>query len=468
MFDPRDEDTIVAPATGNESTAVAIVRLSGPQALEIFSRLFHRAGPRAAAPVPPERQLVLGTLSNLHGEPIDQALGVIMRAPHSFTGEHTAEFQCHGSPAVVRSVLQACLDAGARLAQPGEFTRRAFMNQRLDLAQAEALGDLIAARTELGRKVALRQLRGGLSQRITSLRSQLIDTAAQIEAHLDFPEEEMPELAKDQILVALTQTAERIEVALRQFERARVVREGARVVLAGPPNVGKSSLFNALVGRERAIVSPHPGTTRDTIESTVELGGVAVTLVDTAGIRSSHDEIERMGIERTEQEIRQADVVLQVTDARQLASAGRQAFAELAEEESPHSPTLLVLNKSDLLAPEELQELSSRLSAGYESVLAVSCVSRSGLNELEQRLAHHLTGDASAEEMELCSARHAACLRGAAESLKRASQAFTDGLSGEFVMVDLREAILHLDEILGTRLEEEILDRIFSSFCLGK
>lgn len=453
---------------------MAVLRVSGPRAVEILAAVFRPSG-RGAVAALEDRRLVYGTLvdpSEADGVPLDQCLAVVMRGPRSFTGEDVAEIHCHGGRAVVAAALDALLAAGARLAEPGEFSRRAFLNGRMDLSQAEALGDLIGARTQLARRLALRQLRGGLSVRIHELQSRLIDAAAHLEAHLDFPEEDVPAPAQASILAAMDEVRSGCEMLLATFSRARLVREGARVVLAGKPNAGKSSLFNALLNRERAIVSPHPGTTRDTIEATVDIAGVPVTLVDTAGLREAADEVERIGIERSAEELRGADLVLHVIDASEWAGHGGEdgtGADSLAELSGGALPVIRLLNKCDLVPSEALAQLDGLKGSAADGAIAVSAASRTGLDTLERRIAEQLLGEAAREEeVQIVRARHADCLRAAAGSLERARKAFAGGLSGEFVMVDLREAILALGDILGERLDEQILDRVFSTFCLGK
>lgn len=450
----QHEDTIIAPATGLDG-GVVIVRLSGPEAIRLVSRLFSPAGGGVGLT---ERKLTYGTLHDQHGTPLDDCLAVIMRAPASFTGEDVAELHTHGGRAVTTAVLNCFIDLGARLAEPGEFSRRAFLNGRMDLAQAEALSDLVAAQTELGRRAALQQLRGGVSHRVREIRDSLVDAAAEIEAHLDFPEEDIPAVGVDRIAGRMRTAQEQIQQLLAGFARGRLLREGARVVLAGSPNAGKSSLFNALVGRERALVSPHPGTTRDTIESTIDIGGVAITLVDTAGLRESSDAVEKMGIERTSEELRSADLVLYVVDA--MTS---QAF------ESPPPtlgsvPYLMVLNKVEQPSKGTMSELKKM----HPDALAVSATTRQGLDALVEKLSSLFATRDTEAAITITRARHAECLRKASGALERATASFVSAQSGELVMVELRETLIELGEILGERLDEQILDRIFSTFCLGK
>lgn len=443
------EDTIVAPATGRDPGAIAIVRISGPAAAAVLARCFRPAGSRAPADAP--RVLVRGTAVSADGTEIDDCLAVWMPAPRSFTGEDVAEIQCHGGPAITAAVIDAALAAGSRLAEPGEFSRRAFLNGRMDLAQAEAVADLVVARTDLARRLALRQLRGGLSGRVSGVRNALLDVAAEIEAALDFPDEDIEPETHERLATAIASALADLRAMLAGFEKGRLVREGARVVLAGPPNAGKSSLFNAMLGHERAIVTPHPGTTRDTIECTVDIGGVPVTLVDTAGVRDAHDEIEQIGIRRTAEAVANADLVLRVADAT--------AIDANPDPVPPPTRSLLILNKCDLVAVRH---------ALPPDAIAVSARTGTGLDALEEAVRVALIGAASPDDVALATERHAHCVRAAADALSRAHGGLAAGIGGELVMVDLREAILSLGDILGLRLDEEVLDRVFSRFCLGK
>lgn len=456
------EDTIVALASGRGAAGVAVVRLSGDESVTILHKLF-RAKARQKWNAPdswPAGQLVYGSVIDLDGAAVDDCLAVVMRAPASFTGEDIAEIQCHGSTAVINRIVELSLSAGARVAEPGEFSRRAFLNGKMDLAQAEALSDLIAANSEAARRLALQQLRGGLSQRLRDINSRLIDAAAEIEAHIDFPEEDIPVLARDMILQRINNGLEEMQRLLAGHEKARMRQEGARVILAGEPNAGKSSLFNALVGRERAIVSPHPGTTRDTLEAVVEIGGLAVTLVDTAGIRDEAGEIEQIGINRAHEEISQADIILHLAEG----SGG----------EEPQWPDLIGAE------PERVMRLWTKQDNGKQNgsdeqielssgPLKISATTGAGLATLENHLIKRLPGtESDSSNAEMSRVRHAQNLRKATEAVVRARDGFHAGISGDLVMVDLRDGLSYIGEILGERLDEQILDRIFSTFCLGK
>jgi tRNA modification GTPase len=405
-------------------------------------------------------------------EPVDRVMAVAMHAPRSYTGEDVVEIHCHGGPAIVTRILDVLRRAGARPAEPGEFTRRAFENGRIDLAQAEAVCDLVRSNTAAAGRMALRQLSGRLSERIEAVRGGLIDVAAEIEARLDFPDEEIEVADRDAMLGRLGEAEAAIERLLRDGARGRLVRDGVRIALIGRPNVGKSSLLNALVGRERALVSPHPGTTRDTIECTIEMRGLAATLVDTAGWRAARDEIERMGIERTESEMASADLLVWILDAGAPLADEDRAIAERIAS----CAFVVALNKCDLPLKADLALLDVSGGPGLvltdQSVCRISALRGEGIDDLENRIVACLTGDAGgpaeSETPLVSNARHLALLERALEALGRADQGLRGGLPHDLVMVDVREALGALDELLGRRFDEELLDAIFSRFCIGK
>jgi len=461
-------DTIVAQATAPGVGAIAVVRLSGPRSLEMLKRCFQPIGRRRNVNNFSHRKMVLGDLAALEdGRPVDRVLAVYMRAPHSYTGEDVVEIHCHGSPAVVARIIEIFRRLGARPAEPGEFTRRAFLNGRIDLPQAEAVADLVRSATAEAARLALGQLAGRLSERIEAAREELVSFAAEVEARLDFPEEEIEPADREALGCRLACARSEIEDLLRQGRRGRVFREGARIVIVGRPNVGKSSLLNALIGRERAIVSPHPGTTRDTIECTVDLGGVAATFVDTAGWRDARDEIERMGVERTEGEMAVADLLVWVVDASAELTDEDRSIAERIR----LLPTVVACNKSDL-PPAVERATIQQLGFDAGAIVSVSALRREGIEELEKRMWSALFGrdrsGAPGETPLVSNARHLALLERAREAVVQADRAFAEGRSGDLVMVDIRRAIGALDEILGRRFDQELLDRIFSQFCIGK
>jgi len=462
-----DHDTIVAPATSAGFGAIAIVRVSGPNVRTLLTNCFQPINRLLTVNKFPPRRLIVGHLLSPGGrEPIDQVMAVFMPAPHSYTGEDVAEIHCHGSPVVVSQIVETLCRAGARLAQPGEFTRRAFENGRMDLAQAEAVCDLVRSATSAASRLALRQLAGQLSQRINEIRQWLVDFAAEMEARLDFPEEEIEPSSFQALGDILRGTDAALDNLVRQGRRGRLFREGARIALIGRPNVGKSSLLNALVGHERAIVSPHPGTTRDTIECTLDLEGIAVTLVDTAGWRAGRDEIERMGVERTEGEVAVADLLIWVVDASEPLAEEDRAIAE----RTGSLCCLVACNKTDLPSAIESATIQS-LGFSPERVCRVSALTREGIRELEREVVALLIGDQETRGGEtplVSNARHLGLLERGRDAVRRAIGAFVSGLSGDLVLVDVRDALRALDEILGRHFDEEVLDAIFARFCIGK
>jgi tRNA modification GTPase len=460
-------DTIVAPATAMGRGAIAVVRVSGPEAVPIFERLFRRT--RGGAPLEVEsHRLYYGTVvSPDDGETLDACMAVVMRKPRSFTGEDVVEFHLHAGPVVVQSVMEACIGCGARPARAGEFTQRAFLNGKLDLAQAEAVADLIASETGLSQRIALRQLAGGLSSRIHVLRERLIDAIAELEAWIDFPEEEIPPPALLAHKESFLSVLEEMKGLLRSYRVGRPATHGARVVLLGAPNAGKSSLFNALVGHERAIVTPHPGTTRDAIECTVDIRGVPVTLVDTAGLRESGDEIERIGIERSLDEASQADLILWVVDT--AAQDALDGLGKWLAAEGDCGRMVAVLNKTDLTGGQIIEGLAEALSSQGVSVLQVSCRRRTGFDDLEREVFARIAGGENAPgDVCVTNERHAGCLARGIEALEKAIEGIERRMPPDIISTDAREALDELGAIVGLDANEEILDRIFSRFCIGK
>lgn len=456
-------DVIVAPATAPGAAAIAIVRVGGDGALDVAARVF-RGGLRDAPPA----TMVLGELHHpTSRETIDRPLAVRWAAPRSYTGEDMVEFHLHGSPAIVRRTIEALVAAGAREAQPGEFTRRAYLNGKVDLAQAEAIAELTRSRTDEAGRAALALLSGGLAKALSSVRNPLIQTTAELEAWIDYPEEDIPAPDMARLTIALGEAASRLRALERTFTRGRHLVGGARVVLAGPPNAGKSSLFNALLGRERAIVSPHPGTTRDTIECTIDLGGIPVTLVDTAGLRAMTEEIESAGIAKSLEEVQSASFVLFVVDARSAMPADAREHYGLLRE----VPHFLVFNK----AGEDggLDDGPKWVPApGWAAELFISVRDRRGLEDLETRLLAALAGPPGFGESTviLTNARQHRAVVDALAHLESAGALLVAGRGVELVVTELIGALAGIDGVLGIggNLDEEILDAVFRTFCLGK
>jgi tRNA modification GTPase len=442
-------ETIAAISTPPGEGAIAIVRLSGANAISVADQIFR--GKEKPTKFSPHVQH-LGEI--IEGEQvIDQVLVSVHRAPASYTGEDLVEISCHGGTLVSARVLQACLRAGARMARPGEFTERAFLNGKMDLTQAEAVIDLIRAKTDLALRAATEQLEGKLGERIRNIRDQLIALVAHLEASIDFSEEDIAPDEGEKLQARLALVRAEMVVLLATAEQGRILREGVRVVIYGATNAGKSSLLNRLLGYERVIVSETHGTTRDTIEEMINLRGVPIRLLDTAGLRESGDELEREGIARTERSLQTADLRLHIADR----SAPRPSYFN---GEAREGAEIVLLNKSDL--PEHADW------KGVEA-LRISCVTGEGLADFEAELLARISKENLHPENAIAiNARHHDCLRRALESCDRALQASRDGLSPEYLAVDLNQALSALGEVLGATDVENILDSVFASFCIGK
>jgi tRNA modification GTPase len=454
------EETIVALSTAPGEGALAIVRLSGPEALAIADRLFR--GQRPLAEVP-SRVLQLGTVRNAgRDETIDQVLAVVMTAPRSYTGEDVVEFSGHGGVLASRLLIEAAVEAGARPARPGEFTRRAFQNGRIDLAQAEAVLDLIQARGERAVKNALVQLSGGLSARIRAARRAILDVLAPVEAFIDFGDDVPEPPGLDQMITRVLLARDAVDLLLAGDRHGRLISEGATIVLVGKPNVGKSSLFNAIAGHDRALVHDVPGTTRDTIEISLSLNGIPVNLIDTAGIRSTADAVERAGVDRTHRALATAQFVVMVVDASAPADEDDRGIANVITEDQ----VLLVRNKSDL--GDNPAGRTWAEGTGWP-VRLVSAVDGAGMGQLLDDLNVRLLGDAGAEEgITMTRARHYEALRRARGALDRSLAAIEAKAFADMIAADLRDALQCLGEVTGEDAGPDILDRIFSTFCIGK
>jgi tRNA modification GTPase len=453
------DDTIAAISTPLGEGGIGIVRLSGPESAGILRRLFRPAGTRAAGGLPP-RQLILGHIIDpASGQEVDEVLVSFMPAPHTYTRQDVVEINCHGGIVATRRVLELCLLAGARLAGPGEFTLRAFLNGRIDLAQAEAVLDIVRARTSAGLQVAVGQLSGALSARIRALRQRLMGVQAHVVASIDFPEDEIPQI---DVGTELADIERELAHLLETADRGIIYRQGIRTAIIGRPNVGKSSLLNALLRTNRAIVTPIPGTTRDTVEETLNLQGIPLVLVDTAGLdHAPRDPIEELGMERSRAALALADLVLAVVDGSMPLQPQDQAILELLGER----PALIVINKCDL--PQALDE--DALPAGRPRV-HVSALTGQGLPELEDRILDMVLGGHVTPQNEavVSSPRHKQALSAALESVRSARTSWAQGLPADCISIDLSEALDALGQITGETADEELLDRIFSEFCIGK
>jgi tRNA modification GTPase len=453
-------DTIAAISTPLGEGGLAVVRICGPAALTVAEACFRPAGKSACRPTQaPTHTLHYGKVVR-GGQVVDEVLLTVLRAPRTYTREDMVEISCHGGLLPAKLVLDAVLASGARLAGPGEFTKRAFLNGRLDLAQAEAVADLIRARTELALAAANEQLAGQLSRRINRLRDDLLHTLAHVEAHIDFPDEDIAPDTRAQLLERLQGSIAFMDELLRTADEGQVLRRGIRAAIVGRPNVGKSSLLNQLLGRDRAIVSPIPGTTRDTIEETANVRGLPLVFIDTAGLRESADALEGEGVRRSRQSLAQAELILHVLDAAEpLTAQDERYLAEFAGKKR-----LLVCNKCDL--PRRLA-LPSGLSA---RAVDVSCLTGEGLDALKDALKELVwAGEIRAEMLQvMINSRHQDALRRAREAALGALDALRQDLTLELVALDLRIAVNAVGEIVGKTTTEDLLDSIFNQFCIGK
>ena len=453
-------DLIAAIATGAVRSAIGILRLSGPGALEALSAVFTPAAGPALADRSP-RTLIFGSLRDREGRLIDQCLATFSRAPHSYTGEDTAELQCHGSPAVLRAGLDALFAAGARQAGPGEFTRRAFLNGRMDLTQAEAVIDLIDAQTEGAARNAAGQLEGAMSRSILAVYDQLTDLMAHFHAVLDYPDEDIEPFQAREIRDTARAAGDRLEGLLSTFRRGRQLTEGVPCAIVGRPNAGKSTLFNALLGYERAIVTQVPGTTRDTLEERITLGGVLLRLTDTAGLRDTADPVERLGVARSRAALEAAELVLALVDG---SSPEPDAVAEALELARQAPRSVLVFTKSDLRGPG-----LPDLPPGAPAAVSLCAPGGQGLDRLEETVAALFPADQGRENGELLTnARQAQAVERARDALRRVEAGAASGLTPDAVLTDVEEAMSALGEVTGRNLREDVTDRIFARFCVGK
>ncbi|MEZ4755700.1 MAG: tRNA uridine-5-carboxymethylaminomethyl(34) synthesis GTPase MnmE [Flavobacteriales bacterium] len=447
------QDTIAALSSAPGTGAVALLRLSGPKAYEVVGRL------APSLPIEPvERRAYFVPLIDMDGQ-VDEGLITCYKGPRSYSGEDVVEIGVHGSPYIQQRTLQALLDAGARLALPGEFTQRAFLNRKMDLSQAEAVADLIASQSAAQHRLALQQLRGGFGARIEELRQQLIDFAALIELELDFSEEDVEFAQRIELVALLERLIDLCSELIDSFRYGNAVKQGIPVAIVGAPNSGKSTLLNALLKEERAIVSDIPGTTRDTVEETLTIGGVLFRIIDTAGIRRTEDSVEKLGIERSYRKAGEARIVILLGDGAVLSEGALRTEAGLLRRRVGEGPVILpVMNKSDVPGTGTAGEL-----------LRISARTGQGLDALQRALLAEVEAMRSGPgDIVVTNARHVDALRKAKVALEEARKAIDLGISGELLAIDLRRAQHHLGEITGRITTDDLLGSIFGRFCIGK
>ncbi len=453
------EDTIAAISTPYGEGGIGIIRISGEQAKQVLDRIFVPVG------VPENRRLTYGKVVDPStGEHVDEVLAVFMKGPHTYTCEDVAEINCHGSVVSLRKTLALCYAHGARPAEPGEFTKRAFLGGRLDLSQAEAVMDMISAKTPKTYDVAMGQLEGLLSREIKGIREKILDILVNITVNIDYPDEDIEEIVYEQLQVSVSDSMKSIQDLLDTADSGRIVKDGLGVVIVGKPNVGKSSLMNALLKESRAIVTEIPGTTRDTIEETLNIRDIPVRLTDTAGIRDTEDTIEKIGIEKSKSSFNQADLIIFVVDGSQELTEEDLEILEFVRDKN----AIVLVNKGDLGLALSLEELREELPKS--AVIQASIREMKGIKEVEDTIESLVFGDKVRQNDSLLvtNARHESLLHQAYDALRDALEMIEREEALDFVEVDVNRSYGFLGEIIGETVGDDILDAVFSRFCLGK
>ncbi|MCL4139570.1 UNVERIFIED_CONTAM: hypothetical protein GTU68_023776 [Idotea baltica] len=454
--------TIVALATPPGTGALGLIRLSGPRAIEIADKIFTGAQLSTAK----SHSIHFGNIVNESQEILDEVLVFIFRGPNSYTGEHVIELSCHGSSFILQSIIELCLRCGAELAQPGEFTMRAFLNAKMDLSQAEAVSDLIASQSKAAHKMALLQMRGGYSSKIQELRHQLIHFAAMMELELDFGEEDVEFADRSELMVLVDKTQEATSELIDSFTLGNAIKEGVITVIAGRPNAGKSTLLNRLLKEERAIVSDIAGTTRDTVEEVLNIKGVNFRLVDTAGIREAQDQIEEIGVRKTMQKIGEASLLIYVFDV--LHTTAEMVTNDLKELSRENLQVVAVANKMDINPYATAAEFTSPYLR-EEQYIPVSAKNDMNIEYLKDHIYKTTIGSRmDTESVIVTNSRHIHALQQTNQSLDKVKEGFRQNISSDLVAMDIRQAIHHLGEITGEISTDDLLSHIFSSFCIGK
>jgi len=466
----RLNDTIVALATPSGAGAIAVIRVSGPEAIRIVAPLF-KAKSNKNIQDQASHTLHLGNL--VDGKRVlDEVLISIFHGPRSYTGEHTIEISCHGSAYIQQEIILLLIKKGCRAAEAGEFTLRAFLNGKMDLSQAEAVADLISSENQASHQLAMQQMRGGFSDEIQKLRKELLDFASLIELELDFAEEDVEFANRDEFMRLVSEIQNVLKKLIDSFAVGNVIKNGIPVAIVGEPNVGKSTLLNALLNEERAIVSEIAGTTRDSIEDEISIGGVGFRFIDTAGIRETKDVIEGLGIKRTFEKIAQAQVVIFLLNAEMFQVQGLKFKVEIEniQNKFPQKPLLVVANKIDNLNETEISELTESLSEVEGSnLLTISARENIGVEDLKSKLLEFVNlGELRNNNAIVTNSRHYNALLSALTEINKVQEGLNNNLSGDLLAIDIRQALYHFGEITGEVTNDELLGNIFSNFCIGK
>ena len=449
-------DTIVALATAQGISAIAVIRLSGKDAITITQKVFKGKNLLNE----PTHTIHFGSIQH-EGRTIDEVLVAVFKEPNSFTQENATEISCHGSPVIIKEIIKVLLQNGARLAGPGEFTKRAFLNGRFDLAQAEAVADLITAETDNARQAALNQMRGGFSKEINHLREELIHFASLIELELDFGEEDVEFAKRDDLRKLILKIQSYLHSLIQSFDQGNVIKNGVPTVIAGKPNAGKSTLLNVLLNEEKAIVSEIAGTTRDVIEDEIVLGGINFRFIDTAGLRETKDVIEAMGVERTRDRMKKASIIMYMFDLTN--TTWEEIETEVHGLEALGIPYVKVGNKVDKADPALLKKL------GREGMVFISASNKTNIEQLKEKLLSYFhVNTVKSGDVLVTNLRHYQNLVQTNESLERVLKGMTEGITGDFLAMDIRQSLHYLGEITGAITTDDLLENIFSKFCIGK
>jgi tRNA modification GTPase len=457
------DDTIAAISTALGEGGIGIVRISGDKSMNILKKVFKSAKGKDVSK--------LHSYSMMHGyiidpktnEKIDEVIVSYMKKPSTYTREDVVEINCHGGMIAVRRVLQLTLDNGARLAEPGEFTKRAFLNGRIDLSQAEAVMDLIRAKTDESMKIALEQSEGKLSKQVEKINNKILDILAHIEAEVEFSEEDIDEVVNEKVIKDCEEVKGQMEDLLKNADKGKILREGLNVIIVGKPNVGKSSLLNALLEEKRAIVTDVPGTTRDTIEEYINIDGIPVKLIDTAGIREARNEVEKIGVERTKECIDKADLILFMIDGSREIDDEDMKIVEIAK----NRDVIVIINKHDLPMNVDIEYIKKTFY--NKPVLYVSVKTNEGVSSIKEEITNFVyKGKVSVKDIYVTNIRHKKALNDAIESIENGITTIKNGYPIDMASIDIKDAYLKLGEITGKTVSEDIIDRIFTNFCIGK